>query len=542
MKKEMSQDRVKGFLDVKGQKIVNGDGEEILLTGWGLGNWLLCEGYMWLSKGSENFDRPRRIEAVIEEFAGKEFAEAFWEKFRSTYITEEDIRYLAELGYNSVRIPLNSRLFLSEEAEEIQFLEEGFGLVDDCIAWCKKYGLYVFLDLHGAPGGQTGANIDDSRDDLPRLFMEQKYFDRGIALWEEIARRYKDEWIVGGYDLLNEPIRPKRFDTDTDVDDLLPRLEEFYEKAIKAVRKIDKRHLFTLEGHHWASDASIFHKKYDEKMVIHFHRYGCQPDISCYQEFMEISQKLDCPLWLGETGENVTEWFTAMYPLAAELSIGYNLWPFKKAETANSPCSIKKPEGWELLIDYANGGEHPGYGKAREILEEYLENIKLANCERRPEVTKAAFRQPGCVIRGTDFDQFPGKGISCSGIFPEENSYGYRTEMGMEIKNRFPDYKQESGFDSGWKRFVLVLGEKEFACYSLFDVEQGSKMRMHLFADEDAETVVWAGEKLLGKFALTAGSDRQEIGPVALPKGERVVIRIEVIRGRIELEEILTES
>ncbi len=54
--------------------------------------------------------------------------------------------------------------------------------------------------------------------------------------------------------------------------------------------------------------------------------------------------------------------------------------------------------------------------------------------------------------------------------------------------------------------------------------------------------MVWAGEKLLGKFVLTAGSDRQEIGPVALPKGERVVIRIEVIRGRIELEEILTES
>lgn len=542
MKTEMTPNRVKGFLDVKGRKIVNGNGEEILLTGWGLGNWLLCEGYMWLSKGSENFDRPRRIEAVIEAFAGREFAQSFWEKFRSTYITEEDIRYLAELGYNSVRVPLNSRLFLSEEAEELQFLEEGFRMVDNCIAWCKKYGLYVFLDLHGAPGGQTGANIDDSKDDMPRLFMEQKYFDRGIALWEEIARRYKDEWIVGGYDLLNEPIRPKRFATDTDVDDLLVRLEEFYEKAIEAVRKIDKRHLFTLEGHHWASDASIFHKKYDEKMVIHFHRYGCLPDISCYQEFMDISQKLDCPLWLGETGENVTEWFTAMYPLAAELSIGYNLWPFKKMEAANSPCSIKKPLDWELLIDYANGKEHPGYGKAREILEEYLENIKFANCERRPEVTKAAFRQPGCVIRGTDFDQFPGKGISCSGIFPEENSYGYRRGMGMEIKNRFPDYKQAFGFDCGWKRLVLVLGGQEFACYSLFDVEQGSKMRIHLFVDEDAKAVVWAGEKILGKFTLTAGRDRQETGPMSLPEGERVVIRIEVICGKIEVEEILTES
>lgn len=541
MKIEMARNRVKGFLDVKGRKLVNGDGEEILLTGWGLGNWLLCEGYMWLSNGNEKFDRPRRIEAVIEELAGKEFADGFWEKFRNAYITEEDICYLAESGYNSVRIPLNSRLFLSDRQGEIQFLEDGFRMVDNCIEWCKKYGLYAFLDLHGAPGGQTGANIDDSMDDMPRLFMEQEYFDRGIALWEEIAKRYKDEWIIGGYDLLNEPIRPKRSEQDTDVDDLVPRLQEFYEKAIAAVRKIDKKHLFTLEGHHWATETGIFYKKYDEKMVIHFHRYGCQPDISCYQKYLDISQKLDCPLWLGESGENVTEWFTAMYPLAAELSIGYNLWPYKKMGNTNSPCSIKKPEGWELLMDYVNGGKHPGYEKAREILREYLDNIKFANCELHPEVTKAAFRQPGCIIRGTDFDQFPGKGISCSGIYPKENSNDYRLGMGMEIKNRFPDYKQKFGFDCGWKRFVLVLGEDEFACYSLFDVTKGSKMWIHLFVDEDAEMVVSAGEKMLKKIILKADNSRREIGPFFLPEGEKVVLRLETVFGRIEIEEIVTE-
>lgn len=541
MKIEMARNRVKGFLDVKGRKLVNGDGEEILLTGWGLGNWLLCEGYMWLANGNEKFDRPRRIEAMIEELAGKEFADGFWEKFRNAYITEEDICYLAESGYNSVRIPLNSRLFLSDRQGEIQFPEDGFRIVDNCIEWCKKYGLYVFLDLHGAPGGQTGANIDDSMDDMPRLFMEQEYFDRGIALWEEIAKRYKDEWIVGGYDLLNEPIRPKRSEQDTDVDDLVPRLQEFYEKVIAAVRKIDKKHLFTLEGHHWATETGIFHKKYDEKMVIHFHRYGCQPDISCYQKYLDISQKLDCPLWLGESGENVTEWFTAMYPLAAELSIGYNLWPYKKMGNTNSPCSIKKPEGWELLMDYVNGGKHPGYEKAREILREYLDNIKFANCELHPEVTKAAFRQPGCIIRGTDFDQFPGKGISCSGIYQKENSNDYRSGMGMEIKNRFPDYKQKFGFDCGWKRFVLVLGEDEFACYSLFDVTQGSRMWIHLFVDEDAEMVVSAGEKMLKKIILKADNSRQETGPFFLPEGEKVVLRLETVFGRIEIEEIVTE-
>lgn len=540
MDARMSRDRVKGFLDVKGQRIINGEGEEILLTGWGLGNWLLCEGYMWLSGGNERFDRPGRIEAAIEELAGREYAQSFWKRFRESYITQEDIRYMAELGYNSVRIPLNSRLFLAQERGETVFLEEGFALLDRCLDWCRKYRLYAFLDLHGAPGGQTGANIDDSIDDMPGLFLDQKCFDQGIALWREIAERYRDEWIVGGYDLLNEPIRPRRSEDDVDVDYLLPGLEEFYEKAIDAVRETDRRHLITLEGHHWATDTSIFHKRYDEKMVIHFHRYGCLPDLSGYQEFTELAGRLDAPLWLGETGENVTEWYTAMYPLAAELSIGYNLWPYKKMECTNSPCSIKKPGEWDLLMDCLRKGRHPGIRKAQEILEEYLGNIRLANCIKHPQVTSAVFRQPGCVIRGTDFDQFPGKGISFSGSFPQENIYGYRRGTGMEIRNRFPDYRQEFGFDCGWKRFVLALRETEFACYSLFDVTRESRLVLHLFVKREVRMVVFQGDRRIWSGTLPASEARQEIGPLALDEAEKSVIRVEVSGGEAELEEIVT--
>lgn len=540
MKPEMQRTRVKGFLDVQGTKIVNGDGEEILLTGWGLGNWLLCEGYMWLANGYERFDRPRRIEMVIEELTGKEYAASFWKRFRENYIAEEDIRYMAELGYNSVRIPMNARLFISEEPGRIEFREEGFHLIDRCLSWCKKYGLYAFLDLHGAPGGQTGANIDDCIDDMPRLFMDQDCFDKGIALWREIARRYKDEWIVGGYDLLNEPIRPKRSEKDPDVDDLLPRLQEFYEKAIAAVRETDKKHLFTLEGHHWATNTSVFTKKYEEKMVIHFHRYACQPDLSCYQEFLDYSRRLECPLWLGETGENVPEWFTAMYPLATELSIGYNVWPWKKMQRANSPCVVRKPKDWELITNYARKGKHPGHEKAREILEEYLDNMKLANCELHPEITQAIFRQPGCTIRGTDFDQFPGKGISCSGIFQQDNVYRYRMGMGMEIRNKFPDYEAKFGFDCKWQRFVLGLGAQEFACYSLFDVKQESQMWVHLYVNENAQIRILQGQKLLDNFQLIAGDEQQTIGPLSLQKAEECVIRIETVSGKVEIEEIIT--
>ena len=129
MKKNVSRSRVNGFLNTDGRRIVNGRGEEVLLAGWGLGNWLLCEGYMWLAYGLPRFDRPRRIEAVVEELTGKPWAEKFWKKFRTNYITENDIQMMADMGYNSVRIPINSRLFLREGPGAV-FEDEGFECLD----------------------------------------------------------------------------------------------------------------------------------------------------------------------------------------------------------------------------------------------------------------------------------------------------------------------------------------------------------------------------------------------------------------------------
>ena len=106
MREELSRTRVDGFLDVRGKDIVNGKGQKILLSGWGLGNWLLCEGYMWQSHDMKEFDRPWKIEKIIRELTGDAYAADFWKKYRDTYVTEVDLQYMAELGYNSVRIPV----------------------------------------------------------------------------------------------------------------------------------------------------------------------------------------------------------------------------------------------------------------------------------------------------------------------------------------------------------------------------------------------------------------------------------------------------
>ena len=390
VREKMSRNRVKGFLRAEGRSVVNGQGEEILLAGWGLGNWLLCEGYMWLANDAPRFDRPRRIEAAIADMAGKDYAETFWRRFRENYIAEGDFARMAELGYNSVRIPINSRLFL-KEGPDARLREEGFRLLDGAVDWCEKYGLYAFIDLHGAPGGQTGANIDDSQDDVCRLFTDGAEFEKGLALWEAIARRYADRWIVGGYDLLNEPVRPVRFEGDASLEHCVPRLAEFYEKCIERVRRVDKRHIVTLESHHWAAEPGFFTRSLDPQMVIHFHRYWCPPDETAFAPWLVASERLNAPLWLGETGENSIEWFNTMIPLALRLNIGVNLWPWKKMDCENSPCSVAAPEGWSEILAFARGGAKPGPARARELLDAYLDNIRIENCRMNRAVAACPF-------------------------------------------------------------------------------------------------------------------------------------------------------
>lgn len=518
-----------GFLHAHGTKILDGSGKELLLSGWGLGNWMLLEGYMWNSAGSVRLDRSRRIIQVIKELTGSDYAKSFFHRYYRSYITRSDIKAMADLGYNSVRIPMHWNLFMKEELG-VSFVEEGFELLDECIKWCKEYGIYVFLDLHAAPGGQTGANIDDSIDDIPRLFMDEEAYEKGVAFWAEIARRYKDETIIGGYDLLNEPIRPDNGGTLKNYDYLLPKLIAFYDDCIAEIRKVDPNHMISIEGHHWSTDTSVFFKKYDDNSVFHFHRYACPPTKESFNEFLEISQRLEVPLWLGETGENHLQWFSAMYPLAHELGIGYNLWPWKKMNCVNSPCCVEQPKDWDLIIHYTKGGVHPGTNKAKEILEEYLENMKYENCTKNELVTKAVFRNNGTSLCAVDFDEFPGDGISYYSTAQKGFSYRKETKMTiMECK----DLEKRFVFDIRHDRYGLFLSENEFACYTFKPQNAGI---IHIFGEclANSEIVVEAANTRY-EVPVKKGPLQQEID---FPVTEKLVVRIMVKYGRIQLDKI----
>ncbi len=51
--------------------------------------------------------------------------------------------------------------------------QDGYTRVDSVVKWCKESGLYLILDMHDCPGGQTGDNIDNGYG-YPWLFESGK--------------------------------------------------------------------------------------------------------------------------------------------------------------------------------------------------------------------------------------------------------------------------------------------------------------------------------------------------------------------------------
>lgn len=366
-----------GFVHTRGTEIVDGDGRPLLLRGIGLGNWLLAEGYMW-GFGDE-MASPRQIEARIEHLVGPERAAEFWTTFRARYVTEADIALIADWGFDHIRLPINSRGVIADDGS---FLEEGFAHIDRAIDWCERHGLWVLLDLHGAPGGQTGTNIDDSPNGEPELFMDERYRALTVRLWAEIARRYRSRTTVLGYDLLNEPLPNEwheRFAGD---------LVALYAELTAAVRSVDPDHLIMYEGTRWATDWSIFDSVGDDNAVLQFHRYWCTPDRSSIEEYLEARERLGLPIYMGEGGENTPEWIYSATRLYERHGIGWNFWPWKKLETRTSPLSIVEPSGWRRIADPEDTLEPE---TAWAILVDFLRRLEVGRCERRAPVVDALF-------------------------------------------------------------------------------------------------------------------------------------------------------
>jgi endoglucanase len=363
------------LLRASSQRIVNEAGQSVRLRGLNLGGWLVKEGYI-LHLPGKDLDAPSEIDRAIVDLAGPESGFTLLEEWREQWITEADLAEIRALGFNSVRLPLHYAP-LWDLGKGVP-RPEGFAFLDRVVEWCERHRLWLFLDLHCAPGGQNAGNISDS-DGVARLYTETANQDATEAFWETIAARYRDRAAVGGYDLLNEPVWKHGAD-----------VAGLYERITRAIRRVDGRHLIVVEGNTWASDFSIFGAPFDRGLIFSFHKYWNATDEASIRPYLTYSERWSVPLWLGETGENSNQWYRETLDLAKTHEIGWCFWPWKKVWTDNCPLSIEPGTGtWSRITDYFEGkGPRPTPDEAAAAVRAMLQAAAVARCRRNEEVIR----------------------------------------------------------------------------------------------------------------------------------------------------------
>ncbi|MCE5241431.1 glycoside hydrolase family 5 protein [bacterium] len=162
---------------------------------------------------------------------------------------DEDLRVLTQEWHaNVIRWQMTRRWGQAgtdrDLAEYDKWLNAELDDLDKVLEAGKRYGLKVVVDMHSPPGGRY-------ENHEVAIFHEKLYQDHWIALWEQIARRYKGNPVVWGYDLINEPVQsapPKE-----------QGVGDYFDGQVKcatAIRAIDPNIPVFIESAEWDSPGA----------------------------------------------------------------------------------------------------------------------------------------------------------------------------------------------------------------------------------------------------------------------------------------------
>eukprot|EP00421_Protoceratium_reticulatum_P036574 CAMPEP_0168469888 /NCGR_PEP_ID=MMETSP0228-20121227/58449_1 /TAXON_ID=133427 /ORGANISM="Protoceratium reticulatum, Strain CCCM 535 (=CCMP 1889)" /LENGTH=762 /DNA_ID=CAMNT_0008485681 /DNA_START=181 /DNA_END=2466 /DNA_ORIENTATION=- len=216
-----------------------------LVRGVNLGNWFLLESWMandlfYDETGKKDFADPcdamdeYGLMQALGPKAGRERMEHHW----STWIVEEDIRWLGSHGVNTVRVPFGYWMVFPSPP----FIDGQLPYLDKLFEWCEKYDVAVLLDFHGLKGSQTGnptsgncgaCGASQCGKTHIRFLDEQK---TNLDVIDKLTSRYSHSPAYLGFAVANE-VSSSANSQDT---------MAFYQKAYNIVRRKNKDALVVL--------------------------------------------------------------------------------------------------------------------------------------------------------------------------------------------------------------------------------------------------------------------------------------------------------
>src|SRR6266545_1577469 len=224
------------FLQTSGPSIrtARGAGPIIALRGVNLGGWLMIEPYMTpVNDAQDDFT----MHGLLTSRFGATTADRLIATYQKAWMQAADFDAIAELGMNTVRIPIT---YFNIQHTDGTLRADAFERLDWAVAEAWKRCIYVVFDLHGAWGSASGW-ASGGKVGPSELWTVEENRARSTALWEAIAAHYRGHPGVAGYDLINEPNGASNDEERWALQD------RFY----RAIRAIDADHMIFIEAIWW---------------------------------------------------------------------------------------------------------------------------------------------------------------------------------------------------------------------------------------------------------------------------------------------------
>ncbi len=114
-----------------------------------------------------------------------------WELYNAgaNYFCEDEVRYLAENGFNCVRV-LYGFSYLSNPDDIYSINVSELEQLDELISWCAKYNIHIMLSITGLPGIHSMDVKDEDPSKNDTLFTDPAMEEAFGRYWDMLSKRY----------------------------------------------------------------------------------------------------------------------------------------------------------------------------------------------------------------------------------------------------------------------------------------------------------------------------------------------------------------
>lgn len=394
-----------GFFHRKGNQIIDPAGNAFQIKGANVSCWLYQENYVLGGAQTAQKVTAARLTDCIGEQAYLHYLKSMMDSF----LVEEDLAVMKKIGLNCIRIGFDATLFNSDSTTQWFFKS-----IDRLLPALKRFEMAILpiMIVPPKPPDKLWCTGYVKGDTL--LWDSPSAKRRTIEIWRTIARHFKNEKQILGYDLLGEPSIPNKREKE---------LIDFYRDITAAIRAEDPNHMLVYEGNNYAIDLDVL-ARYDAELdanasySFHFYSWLGLKLKNHMPKFMKSARLRDRPVFCGEWGINristLTEqiglmneagdmdgWIIYMWK-AIELPTGkeakkrppyYGNWFFIPFEELHmSLLTFKLDDETRDVIDWISDVRNsikPEPDKAKEALQKIVQANKLGKCKFDNTLIKA---------------------------------------------------------------------------------------------------------------------------------------------------------